>query len=142
MLKEEHRLGLERPFTEKEVLAALKSMEEDKAFGPDGFPTKFLKTCWDFVEKEVMEVFEAFYSKNQWSKSLSTTFITLIPKKKDASEVKDFRPISLVGCLYKVLAKTLAIRLKGVMSNVILETQRFPSWKTNYGLLLASERSY
>lgn len=68
-------------------------------------------------------MFEAFHSKDQWSKSLSTTFITLIPKKKDASEVKDFRPISLVGCLYKVLAKTLTIRLKGIIPHVIMNTQ-------------------
>lgn len=36
---------LERPFTEEEVKAALESMEDKKARGPYGFPTKFLKVC-------------------------------------------------------------------------------------------------
>lgn len=34
--------GMDRPFTNEEILEALKGMEEDKAPGPDGFPIKFL----------------------------------------------------------------------------------------------------
>lgn len=114
---------LEKPFSNEEVLAAIDSMEDDKAPGPDGFPTKFLKSCWEVVGKDVMEVFAAFHFKDQWCRSLSATFITLIPKRKEASEIKDYHPISLLGCIYKVLAKTLALRLKEVFSVVIMETQ-------------------
>lgn len=98
-------------------------MEDDKAPGPDGFSTRYLKTCWDVVGKEILEVFEAFHKQDQWCRSLSVTFITLILKKKEASEAKGYRPISLVGCLYKLLAKTLAIKLKQVMGSIILKTQ-------------------
>ena len=44
-----------------------------------------------------MAVFHHFFAKGQFEKSLNATFITLIPKKNEAIEVKDFRPISLVG---------------------------------------------
>lgn len=40
-------------------------MEEDKALGPDGFPTMFFKVCWDMVRNEVMVVFEVFHSRDQ-----------------------------------------------------------------------------
>lgn len=50
------------------------------------------------------------------------TFITLIPKKKGASELKDYRLINLVGCMYKLLAKTLAIRFKASLIGVISES--------------------
>lgn len=65
-----------------------------------------------------------FTLKEQWCKSLRATFITLIPKKKKkCPEEKDFRPISLVGCIYKLLTKTLAIRLKNVIPSIILNSQ-------------------
>lgn len=57
---------LERPFTLEEVEMVLNSMEEDKAQGPDGFPTKFIQACWDVVGSNVMAVFSDFHSKNQW----------------------------------------------------------------------------
>ena len=47
----------------------------------------------------------------------------MIPKKNDASNIRDFRPISLVGSLYKILAKVLANRLKVVLDQLIPESQ-------------------
>ena len=47
----------------------------------------------------------------------------MIPKKNDASNIRDFRPISLVGSLYKILAKVLANRLKVVLDQLIFESQ-------------------
>ena len=56
-------------------------------------------------------------------KSMNATFLVLVPKKGGAENLKDYRPISLVGGLYKWLAKVLANRLKGCMSQVILKAQ-------------------
>jgi len=43
-----------------------------------------------------------------FEKSLNVSFLALIPKKVDAVKVKDFRPISLVGGMYKIISKVLA----------------------------------
>ena len=50
-------------------------------------------------------------------------FITLIPKKNEAIEVKDFRPISLVEGVYKIIAKVLANRLCTIMEDIISASQ-------------------
>jgi hypothetical protein len=54
---------------------------------------------------------------------LNATFVSLIPKKADAVEVKDFRPISLVGRVYKMISKVLANRLKSVLGKLVLSSQ-------------------
>lgn len=43
----------------------------------------------------------------------------LAPKLTGTSDIKDFRPISLVGSLCKVIAKVLAARLKCMIGEVI-----------------------
>lgn len=69
-----------------------------------------------------MAAFAEFHLANRWCRSLSATFFTLIPKKKRATELKDFRPISLVGCIYKLLAKTLVTRFKISLGGNICES--------------------
>ncbi|GJX77000.1 RNA-directed DNA polymerase, eukaryota, reverse transcriptase zinc-binding domain protein [Tanacetum coccineum] len=53
----------------------------------------------------------------------NSSFIALIPKNPDANMVKDFRPISLIGSLYKIIAKILANRLVVVLGDIVNEVQ-------------------
>ena len=50
---------------------------------------------------------------------MNTAFIVLVPKKTRAEDLKDFRPISLVNSLYKLISKVLANRIKKVMSQLV-----------------------
>jgi hypothetical protein len=68
-------------------------------------------------------VFSKFHNSCQFEKSLNATFVSLIPKKADAVEVKDFRPISLVRGVYKIISKVLANRLKSVLGKIISSSQ-------------------
>lgn len=70
-----------------------------------------------------MEALDAFYSKDQWCRSLSTTFITLIPKKEGAAEINDYHPLNLVGYLYKLLSKILALHLRTILPKIISTPQ-------------------
>ena len=54
---------------------------------------------------------------------LGATFIALIPKREGPISIKDFRPISLIGNLYKILAKVLANRLRKVLPEITSENQ-------------------
>ena len=60
------------------------------------------------LKKEIMEVFQNFHTQVVFEKSLNIAFLALIPKKANAMEIKDFRPISLVGGVYKIILKVLA----------------------------------
>ena len=56
-------------------------------------------------------------------RSLNATFMVLIPKKGNVEDLKDYRPISLLGSLYKILAKVLANRLRCVIDKVVSPSQ-------------------
>jgi hypothetical protein len=114
---------LEREFEEEEVRKVVMAMEGDKAPGPDGFSIAFFQVCWEVVKEDIMKIFRKFHAEGKFEASLNSTFISLIPKIPSASEMKDFRPISLVGSLYKIIAKVFANRLKGVLDKVISKTQ-------------------
>ena len=114
---------IERKFDKDEILQALQSSNGDKALGQDEFTIGFLKKCWRVVVLDVMAVFEEFHDFCTFEKSLNATFLALIPKKQNAQNIKDFRPISLIGSIYKLVSKVLTNRLKTVMENLISESQ-------------------
>jgi len=70
-----------------------------------------------------MAVFKHFHRYSIFERSLNASFLTLIPKKTNAVNIKDFLPISFVGNVYKLLSKVLANRLRVVLYNLISETQ-------------------
>ena len=105
------------------MVKVLQEMEGDKAPGPDGFTMAFFQKCWSVVEIDVMAFFDHFHRSTEFERSLNASFLSLIPKKNNALNIKDFRPISLVGSIYKLLSKVLANRLRRVMDNLISELQ-------------------
>lgn len=114
---------LEATFSEAEVRAAVMECNGGKALGPDGFNLLFFQKCWKLVHQEVLLFLRDFHASSKLSYGINSSFITLIPKTDNPIGLSDFRPISLVGSLYKILSKVLALRLKKVLPSIIDETQ-------------------
>jgi len=70
-----------------------------------------------------MGLFSEFISKGIFEKGSNATFISLIPKVAKANDINKFRPISLIGSVYKILAKVLKSRLRAVVDNVVSPNQ-------------------
>ena len=85
------------------------------------FTIAFWQASWSFVKENLMNLFREFYEKGMFTLSLNTTFHVLIPKKEGVEDLKEFIPISLVGSIYKLLAKVMANRLKRVVGKVVFE---------------------
>ena len=114
---------LEEVFSEKEIWTAISGLNGDKAPGPDGFPLAFWSFNWDFVKAEVLGFFKEFHEQGKFVRSLNAAFLVLVPKKQNVEDLKDLSPISLVGGLYKIMAKVLANRIKSVLGKVIFLVQ-------------------
>ena len=61
-----------------------------------------------------MGLFRDFHEHGSFVRSFNSTFLVLIPKMEGAEDLNDFRPISLTGSIYKLIAKVLANKLKKV----------------------------
>ena len=97
----EEKEELELPFTELEISNALMACAPDKAPGPDGYTMAFFQKSWCFIKEDILAAFNFFHQNCQMVRSCNASFIALIPKKKGVVELKDYRPISLIGSVYK-----------------------------------------
>lgn len=117
---EDSKAELERPLSTEELLNALKGMESGKSPGMDGLPAEFYKEFWAVLGEELLAVLNKSLSVGSLPLSCRRAVITLIPKKGDLQEIKNWRPVSLLCSDLKVLSKTeKANRLKKVMGQVI-----------------------
>jgi hypothetical protein len=122
--EEPNLASLGDPFSEEEVHIAIKLMPSDKAPGPDGYTGAFFKRCWDIIKVDVVKAIERFGELHVHSIHwLNSTNIALLPKKDGAEEISDFRPISLIHAIAKIIAKMLALRLAPFMNELIFNAQ-------------------
>ncbi|XP_021300743.1 uncharacterized protein LOC110429140 [Herrania umbratica] len=70
-----------------------------------------------------MEFVVRFFDIGSHGNRVNQSFVTFIPKVGNSSKLKDYKPISLVGSLYKIVAKLQANRLKKVIGEVIGNNQ-------------------
>ncbi|KAJ0535080.1 putative RNA-directed DNA polymerase [Helianthus annuus] len=122
-ISDEESSCLECPFTLEEIKAAVWDCDGDRAPGPDGFNFKFIKRCWSGFREDLLKLFNKFYEDGSLNQCCSSSFIALIPKIKDPVGPSDFRPISLIGVINKVISKVLVNRLKKVVGGLISEEQ-------------------
>ncbi|GKA28194.1 RNA-directed DNA polymerase, eukaryota [Tanacetum coccineum] len=114
---------LESEVSNVEIKRAVWDCGTDKSPGPDGFTFGFYRRFWKIIENDVYDAVKYFFTYGNIPKGCNSSFIALIPKIPDANMVKDFRPISLIGSLYKIIAKILANRLVGVLGDIVNEVQ-------------------
>ena len=108
---------------EEEVQAAINSLKEGKAPGPDGLEAEFLKLMNDENIRWLTMIFNQIYNSGnipqEWLKS---EFIVL-PKKPGASKCSDFRTISLMSHLLKLFLKIIHRRIYKLCEEQIAPTQ-------------------
>lgn len=79
----------------------------------------FFKENWDLTKGDLEGVFKEFFERGIPNSPMFETLEWLIPKKENANRVKEFRLISLITSVYKILAKVLANRLRTAVPSTI-----------------------
>jgi hypothetical protein len=92
--------GMCARFSEEEVWAVVKA---------DGFLVCFLHVAWPIIRHDLMLDFDSFWRLDSRNlHSVNKALLTLLPKSEEASGVKDYRLISLIHIVGKLLSKVLA----------------------------------
>ena len=98
-------------------------MNQNKAPRPDGLTSGFFKASWEVIGHEVVDSIEHFFATAFLSASANATILSFIPKFHGATKVSDFRPISCLNTVYKVISRHLVTRLKPFLPEFILPCQ-------------------
>ncbi|KAH1064475.1 hypothetical protein J1N35_029462 [Gossypium stocksii] len=137
-LNEVEALKLDMPFSMEEIKETVWSCDENKASGLDRFNLCFFRKCWKIVQKDLFEMMAEFYKTSKLEISINSSFIALIPKNENPNDIFEFKRISLVSSLYRIMVKVLLRRLRDViravwdlLELVLLKTgfgKRWTSW--------------
>lgn len=102
-----HNIMLEKPFEEKEIRKVIWGFGTNKSPGLDGYTMEFFKAVWGVIKVDLMAVMKEFETTGRLYWRLNCTNIVLIPKCDGAISMHNFRPISLIGGIYKTISKIL-----------------------------------
>ena len=111
--------SLVAPFSTMEIDLVVRNLPSDKAPGPDGFNTDFVKKCWPIICQDFYKLCTAFYNGDVCLQSINSSLIALVPKHDSAIKVSNFRPISLLNTSVKIITKLLANRLQILLPHLI-----------------------
>jgi len=112
-------LSLIEAFSEEEIKEVVWQCEGSKSPVSDEFNFNFIKKSWNSLKADFIAVLEAFHETGVILKGCNASFIALVPKVRDPCKLDQFKPISLVGAIYKDISKVLAGMIKKVLSGII-----------------------
>jgi exonuclease III len=123
-LSAEERDQLDSPLTLDELDLSLKDSNMNSAPGIDGVSNKFIKKIWHLVRVGLLRYANCCFNKGQLTNTFKQACIKLIPKKGDTTKIKNWRPISLLSCYYKVISRVINMRLGKVINKVTSRGQK------------------
>jgi hypothetical protein len=115
---------LEKGITGAEIYAAIKDTPAEKSPSPDGYIGAFYKLFWDTIKEDLTAAIrEIFDLRARCWNLLNSANVALIPKKEGAQTISDYRPISVMHNVAKLLGKILANRLSPHLDSLVSPSQ-------------------
>jgi hypothetical protein len=114
---------IEGPFSKEDIDNVVKKLPLDKSPGSDGFNGLFIKKCWHIIKGDIYQLCLDFFEERIDLQALNNSYITLIPKVNFSMGVNDFKPISLLNCIDKIITKLMGERLQSIIIPLIHQNQ-------------------
>lgn len=115
----EDSVFLSQDFNMLELNTCIKGFKGGKSPGEDGLPLEFYLTFWDILAPDLLTVFMDFEQLDRLPDSFRVGIVTLLHKDKDKTDLKNWRPITLLNFDCKLFSKLLASRMTMVLDGLI-----------------------
>ncbi|CAM5146674.1 unnamed protein product [Natator depressus] len=116
---------LELPLTLAEFSEALRRMPTNKSPAMDGLTVEFYRMFWDVLGPDLVTVWAESLQSGVLPLSYRRAVLALLPKKGDLSDLRNWRPVSLLSTDYKIIAKAISLRLGSVLADMIHPDQTY-----------------
>ena len=124
LVTKEQYITLDQPISTEELHKALLSMKDNKCPGSDGLGKEFYVTFFDDLKESLVELYSHCYKIGKLNYSARTGIISLIPKKdKNLLDLGAWRALTLLNLDFKILSKTMALRLQEILPTIISTEQ-------------------
>ena len=110
--------------SEVDVFNSLSALDSTKGAGPDGLPPLFLKQCARSLAYPIVAIFNRSLSSGIFPGKWKVAFIRPIHKSGNIHNVENYRPISILNCLAKVLESIVHTHLYSAVQTIISNTQQ------------------
>lgn len=111
--------SLNKDFVPFELDKVLKNFKKGKTPGADGLPLEFYETFWDILKQDLMTVFNDLDDLDSLPDSFRLGIMTLLYKKNDKTDLKNWRPITLLNMDCKIFSKLLTTRMSTFLTDLI-----------------------
>ena len=107
-----------------EIFTALGEFQNNKSPGIDGIPKEFYITFWPIIQDDLLDTINNIFFRQELTETMKTSVITITYKNKGSkTDLKNYRPISLLTVDYKIIAKVVTNRINKVLNHILLDTQ-------------------
>lgn len=96
-----------------EITRAMISMQDNTTPGLDGLPKEYYQVFWEQLSPSLSSVSKEVWDKGIWPVSMNTGVISLLWKKGSKKDLRNWRPLTLLGLDIKILAKALFFPVAG-----------------------------
>jgi hypothetical protein len=115
---------LDRPLSIDELDKSIDKANMKSAPGIDGMSNIFIKEFWSYIRIPLFNYCNTCYTKGTLTSNFKSAAIKLIPKKGDVSSLKNWRPISLLSNLYKLISRAINNRLNKIVNRICSRSQK------------------
>ena len=119
------REEMDKDITLEDIEDIVKNLKSDKSPGTTGFTNEFYKEFLKDINIWILNYIHYTYQEKGLSYMQRRGAITLIPKgQKDKSNLGNWRPITLLNTLYKLISAIIAKKIKKVLPRIIGHEQK------------------